>query len=120
MAATRILLGDIAEEWKSMVEEIASGNPDISIIGQVQTPIDVLLCAKSENVDVVLLAQERDGSEPGVCSHVVLEFPEVAVVLVPVKGGRNVLCRIARSKEECGASKEALTRMLLRGVVRSD
>jgi hypothetical protein len=112
MAATRILLGDIADEWKLMVEEIARDNPDVSIVGRVEKPLDILLFAKSENVDVVLLSQERDGGEPGVCSHFALEFPNVVIVLVPVKGGTNVLCRIALSKEVRTASKETLTRML--------
>lgn len=112
MAATRILLGDIADEWKLMVEEIARDNPDVSIVGRVEEPLDVLLFAKTENVDVVLLSQEPDGGEPGVCSHFVLEFPNVVIVLVPVKGGVNVLCRIALFKEVCAASQETFTRML--------
>src|SRR5260370_40137697 len=113
MAAVRILLGNIADEWKSMVEEIARDNPDVSIVGRVEKPLDVLLFAKSENVDVILLSQEPDGSEPGVCSHFVLEFPNVAIVLVPVKGGTNVLCRIALSKEVHTESKETVTGMLI-------
>jgi hypothetical protein len=113
MAATRILLGDIADEWKSMVEGIARDNPEISIVGRVEKPLDVLLFAKNENVDVVLLSQKRDGSEPGVCSHFVLEFPNIVIVLVPVTGGTNVLCRIALSKKVRTASKETLTGMLI-------
>lgn len=112
MAATRILLGDIADEWKSLVEEIARDNADVSIVGRVNKPLDLLLFAKNEHVDVVLLSQEPDGSEPGVCSHFVLEFPNVVIVLIPVKGGTNVLCRIALSKEVRTASREALTGML--------
>jgi hypothetical protein len=71
-----------------------------------------LLQAKSENVDVVLLSQEVDGSEPGVASHFVLEYPNVAVVLVPANGGSNVLCRTALYKEVHAASKETLRKML--------
>ena len=114
MAALRILLGDIADEWKSIVEEIARDNPDVRIVGREEEPLDVLLFAKSENVDVVLLSQEPDGIEPGVCSHLVLEFPNVAIVLVPVKGGKNVLCRLVLSKEVRTASKKTLARMLMK------
>lgn len=114
MAATRILLGDISNGWKSIVEEIARDNPEIIIVGRVTTPLDVLLFAKSENVDVVLLSQEPDGSEPGICSHFVLEFPNVVMLLVPAKGGTNVLWRLALSKEVRPASKETLTRMLIK------
>jgi chemotaxis response regulator CheB len=114
MAAPRILVGDIAAEWKSIVEEIARDNPGINIVGQVENPLDVLLFAKDESVDVVLLSQEPDGSEPGVCSHFVLEFPNVVIVLVPVKGGTNVLSRIALSKKVCPASKESLTSLLIK------
>jgi hypothetical protein len=112
MAATRILLGDIADEWKSIVEEIARDNPNVSIVGREEKPLDLLLFAQNESVDVVLLSQEPDGSEPGVCSHFVLEFPNAVIVLVPAKGGVNVLCRIALSKQVGAASKETLTRML--------
>ena len=112
MPVVRILLGNIGGNWKSMVEDIAKDNSDIQIVGHVENPVDVLLQARSENVDVVVLSQEIDGSEPGIASHFVLEYPNVAVVLVPANGGGNVLCRTALYRETHTASKEALRKML--------
>ena len=114
MPAVKILLGKIADEWKSMAEEIARDEIDLSIVGEADKPIETLLKARDENVDIVVLSQEPDGSEPGLCSHFLLEYPNIVLVLVPVKGGPHVLCRTVTYREVETASKEAYRKMLRR------
>lgn len=115
MPSVKILLGDIGDEWRAIAEEIAEDSADLTIVGQMDKPVDMLLRAKGEHVDVVVLSQDPNGSEPGLCSHFLLEYPNIALVLVPVKGGPNVLCRTAIHKEVQVASKEAFRKMLIRG-----
>lgn len=113
-AVKKILLGKIANEWKTIAEEIARDDVNLSIVGEADKPIDTFLKTRDEDVDIVVLSQEPDGSDPGLCSHFLLEYPNIVLVLVPVKDGPNVLCRTAMYREVETASKEAFRNMLRR------
>src|SRR5215467_1628586 len=74
----RILLGAIATEWRRMLLDLARDDGDLEIVGTAEHAMDVLLQAEELKVNVVVLSQLPDGHEPGVCSHLMLEFPNVA------------------------------------------
>ena len=107
----KILIGDIGGEWRTKLREIVDNADDLEIIGETEQPISLLLEASNPDADVVVLAQTPQGEEPGVCSHLLLEYPNLAVVLVPSVGGATV-CRMVLRREVRDASKEALQAML--------
>jgi len=108
----KILLGDIEAGWRRVLRELAGENNQLEIIGEVKQAIDILLQAKKASADVVVLPQEIHGREPGICSHLLLEYPNLVVLLVPSNGGPNVLCRMVLYREIRDASKESLRIML--------
>src|SRR3979411_3138826 len=108
MPTVKILLGAIGTEWRRTVEQRRGENGKLQIVGEVEQLVDILLQARRANADVVVLSQEPHGGEPGVCSHLLLEYPNVVIVLVPSDGGPNVLCRMALYREVRDASREAL------------
>src|SRR5262249_29709069 len=82
---------------------------DLQIVGTAEDAMDVLLQAEQLKVNVVVLAQLPDGQEPGVCSHLMLEFPNVAVLLLPAAPVGDILWRMVLHKESWrGISKEGL------------
>jgi len=112
MPTVKILLGEIGTEWKRTVKELVAENGELLIVGEVEKPVDILLQARRANADVVILSQELQGGEPGVCSHLLLEYPNVVVVLVPSDDGPDVLCRMALYREVRDASGEVFRNML--------
>ena len=107
--AVRILLGEIATEWRRMLVDLARDDSDLEIVGTAEHAMDVLLQAEELKVHVVVLAQLPGGHEPGVCSHLMLEFPNLAVLLLPASPASDILWRMVLRKESWrGISKEGL------------
>jgi hypothetical protein len=104
----RILLGEINSEWASLVKRLAAADQGIKIVGQVKDPLYLLLQVKTLNVDVVVISQLPDGGEPGICSHLVLEVPNVTIVLVPNSAAPAMLTRMILYKDQLPASEKAL------------
>lgn len=104
----RILLGEINSEWAYLLKRLAAVDPGIKIVGQVKDPLHLLLQAKTLNADVVVISQLLDGEEPGICSHLVLELPNVVIVLVPVSTAPAMLTRMVLYKDQLPASDKAL------------
>jgi DNA-binding NarL/FixJ family response regulator len=101
-------LGEINSEWASLVKRLAAADQGIKIVGQVKDPLYLLLQVKTLNVDVVVISQLPDGGEPGICSHLVLEVPNVTIVLVPTSAAPAMLTRMVLYRDQLPASEKAL------------
>jgi|SRR5271165_5552658 len=112
MPTVKILLGDVPTEWRSILSELAEEDDEIQIIGEALDPVDILVKVKNLKVNVVVLSQTPEGGEPGICSHILLEYPNLPLILVPLAGGPNVLCRLMQKRDTREASKEALDLLL--------
>jgi hypothetical protein len=105
----RILLGKISADWMAIIAELVRFDNSLEIVGVLESPLDVLLRTKELNADLVVLSQLRDGDEPGICSHFLLEYPNVELLLLPASPGESVLRRMVLRKQNCGeASGTAL------------
>jgi hypothetical protein len=111
----RVLLGEISSKWEQTIRRLATADPGLKIVGHVSDPLRLLLEAKTLGADVVVLSQLTDGSEPGICSHLLLELPNVIVVLVPT-AATNVLIRMVLYRELLPASDTALYSAIRGGV----
>jgi DNA-binding NarL/FixJ family response regulator len=101
-------LGETNSEWASLVKRLAAADQGIKIVGQVKDPLYLLLQVKTLNVDVVVISQLPDGGEPGICSHLVLEDPNVTIVLVPNSAAPAMLTRMVLYRDQLPASEKAL------------
>jgi len=105
----RILLGKVGAEWGSTLADLARPENDLEIVGRVNDVLDLLLQTGELKPDVVVLAQPPGGGEPGVCSHLMLEHPNVVVLLLPSTSGLHVMWRMVLRKESWSeASKETI------------
>jgi chemotaxis response regulator CheB len=103
----RVLLGELNSEWAHIVKQLASAHEEIRIVGEALDPLHLLLEAKNLNPDVVVLSELPGGGEPGICSHLVLELPNLIVVLVPVSANR-LLTRMVLYRDHQPASGSGL------------
>jgi hypothetical protein len=105
----RILLGKIGAEWQRTLLDLAQADSELEIVGMVASAMDLLLQVEELKADVVVLSQVASGEEPGICSHLMLEYPDVAVLLLPSNPRRDALWRMVLRKETWkDASKEIL------------
>jgi len=116
MPIVRILLGSVSREWKRKIIEVVGSDHNLEIVGDVADPLDLLVQARERKTDVIVLSQLPDGGEPGICSHLLLEHPNMVLVLLPDPFGPDVLCRMVMQKEETfGVTMEHLHAVLRRG-----
>lgn len=112
MATLKILLGDVSARWRRVLKELAQDDDRLQLVGEAGGPVEILLQTKKISADVVVLSQTVGGGEPGICSHLLLEYPNLVVVLVPIDSGPNIFYRLVLFREIVEASKDALHAML--------
>jgi hypothetical protein len=105
----KILLGKISSDWMAIIADLAHSGSGLEIVGVLESPLDVLLRTKELSADLVVLSQLRGGGEPGICTHFLLEYPNVELLLLPASPGESLLWRMVLRKQNYGeASRNAL------------
>jgi hypothetical protein len=99
MRGARILLGAISGEWRRLFTTIAETNQDLEICGYIENPVDLLVETGALKPDAVVLSLLQNGEEPGICSHLLLEYPNVGVLILPVHPGAGRLQWMVLRKE---------------------
>lgn len=109
----RILLGKLSADWMAIIAELIRQDHALEIVGVLESPLDVLLRTQELRPDVVVLSQLRGGGEPGICSHFLLEYPNVELLLLPASPDGSAFWRMTLRKENCGeASGSALHQII--------
>jgi len=109
MTSVRILLGRINPEWNHVLLQVVDADEELEIVGAAEDLVALLMQVEELKADVVVLSQLPDGSEPGICSHLVLEHPNVRVLLLPSCRGPNVPFSVVLRKDWLkDASRETL------------
>jgi hypothetical protein len=69
----------------------------LEVVAEVADPIDLLLGVKKWGAELVM--QEWPAEEiPGICSHLVIEYPDLLVIGVPRDSQDAFLCRLTVTK----------------------
>ena len=77
----RILIGNSPGMVPEGVKALLADQPDMQIVGDAESPMQILRKVGSCPVEVVVLATVGD-EEPGVCSHLLSAFPDVIVLCI--------------------------------------
>ena len=115
----RILLGKLSADWMAIIGEIARLDDGLEIVGVLESPLDILLRTAELRPDMVLLPQLRGGGEPGICSHFLLEYPNVELLLLPGTPGANSVLRMVLRKENCGEASKHLLHGLMQAAFKA-
>jgi len=105
----KILVGEIGPEWEGILKGILRPDDELELASKVNNAVDLLVRVNEVRADVVVLRQLPGGREPGICSHLLLEYPNLAVVLLPDAKGLDIILRLVLREERWDtASKESL------------
>lgn len=85
MGRIRILLANRPRMMRELVRKMIQGQPDMEVVGEVLGPLDVLMAVRDREADAVILALE-DYEEPGLCSHLLAEYPNLTILSVAPNG----------------------------------
>jgi DNA-binding NarL/FixJ family response regulator len=110
----RILLGKIGAEWQRTLLDLTQADNELEIVGMVASAMDLLLQVEELKADVVVLSQIPGGEEPGICSHITLEYPDVTVLLLPGNPRRDALWRMVLRKDGWRDASQEILRTALK------
>lgn len=96
MKKIRILLANrppvILEVMRGMVQR----QEDMEVVGVIQDPIGLLVAVREMEADAVILMLE-DNEEPGLCSHLLAEYPNLTILGLAADG-KTAFLRLPRRK----------------------
>ncbi|MCF6509659.1 hypothetical protein E9549_20005 [Blastococcus sp. MG754426] len=91
MQQIRILLAEVPDELRRLVERALAVEPDLSLVAVGGSEVAVLLAA--EGADVVVVGM-RAGRLPAVADRLLDEYPRIGVVCIDVAAGRGEVYRL--------------------------
>ena len=90
MERIRVLLGEIPRDLGDNFKRAVTDQPDMELVGEVRNGVELLLTAGHTHADVVILGLQ-DSELPGICSHLLDEFPQIKVLAVSAGGQQAFL-----------------------------
>ena len=72
-------------------KEVLDREPDIEVIGEAFDPVETLLKVKAVRPEIVVLDLPPSGKDPGLCSHLLSEYPDLKVVAISAQANQAVI-----------------------------
>ena len=113
MKRPRVLFGTTSSPaYLKSMHDVAT-HLDIEIVGAGGGLVDLLLKVTDLNVDAIILPVEELDMEPGACSHLLLEFPNLIIVTVTLdtEGAnlyRSSICKTTLNDGSCDTILKAI------------
>jgi len=82
MAKIRVLFGGGASSVSEALMKAMAATGDMESLGVAEGSIELLLKVAELRAEAVVLPMRRDETDPGLCSHLLFEYPDLIVVSV--------------------------------------
>ncbi len=86
----RVFAADVPDEFYQELAEAIKHQPDLQLLGRAQDRLELLL-AVGQGVDVLLIGAAQVHPPPGICSHLLSEFPDIKILVLAFAGDRTML-----------------------------
>ena len=83
-----VLIGALSILQERRITRLLESQPDVEVVAGIRDPLELLLVVRETCADVVILPVQEDGKEPGVCSHLLAEYPRLTIFGVSPGGER--------------------------------
>ena len=100
MGKVRVLLANKPRMLRELLRSLIQRQADMEVMGEVLDPVELLLAVDETQADVVVVDLPESGEEPGICSHLLAEYPQLLVLALSPGRDRAILYRQSIIKEE--------------------
>ena len=76
----KILLANGPEALRAGLATFLQQQSDIEVVGTVLDPIELLVAVEDTQADVVVTTLPDTGEMPGICSHLLHEYPQLLIL----------------------------------------
>lgn len=118
MNQIRVLLAEMPQMLRDAFTQLVAGQPDMRLVGNLADPLGLLLAAGQTRTDAIIMGL-RDSEFPGICSHLLGEYPHIKVVGITRDGRRAFLYELRPQRAALGEVSPQDVLDAIRGAVHS-
>jgi hypothetical protein len=91
----KILLANRPEALRISLATLLQQQSDIEVVGTVLDPVELLVAVGDRQADVVVVTLPDSGDMPGICSHLLHEYPQLLILALSATRTRGCTYRQA-------------------------
>jgi DNA-binding NarL/FixJ family response regulator len=95
----KVLLANGPEALRTSLATFLQQQSDIEVVGTVLDPIELLVAVEDTQADVVVVTLPDTGEMPGICSHLLHEYPQLLILALSSDRTRACVYRQAITVE---------------------
>lgn len=95
----RIVLANQPRMARQVVREMIDGQHDMEVVREARSRFDLLLAVRETHADAVILGA-GNSEIPGLCSHLLAEYPGLTILALGIEGGRAFVEQLCPSRRE--------------------
>ena len=100
----KILMVDVPNGLSNLLQDVIQRQENMLVVGEAFDPIDLLLTVNATDADVVIMGHPQADSMPGICTHLLAEFPILLILIVSTIDQRAFLYERKITQEEVSYS----------------
>ena len=104
MTSIRVILWADSRIFRESLRVAIESSGEIRVVAEVASPVELLAKVDHEQADAVVMWGDSHEDLPGICSHLLFEFPRLIVLAVLRDSGRAVIYRQKLEKRPVSAS----------------
>lgn len=118
MKKIKVLLANRPRMMREVFREIIERQSDMEVVGEVLDPLDILMAVREMEADAVILAV-KDSEEPGLCSHLLSENPNLTILGLTSEGKSAFIEQLCPRRREIIDPSEGSILSALREAIRA-
>lgn len=119
MKCIRMLLSGIAPLQNAAVKQAILDQDDMEIVDEVGEGMELLIATARARPDVIVLGF-RGSEPPGICSHLLNEYPHIKVLGLAADGYKGFLCDLQLRIVSLGEQPYKQLLAMVRAAVRNE
>ncbi len=115
MDNVKVLLANRPRMHRDALCSLLERQADIEVATTTPDPVELLAAVDRTEAEVVLVTLPESGADPGICSHLLAEYPDLLVIaLSPVEQRAIVFRQVITREELMPVAEEGLLRAIRR------
>ena len=96
----KILLVDVPSELRNVLQNVIEHQENMLVVGEAFDPVDLLVTVDESDADVVIMGHPDADQMPGICTHLLAEFPILLIMIISTIDQRAFLYERKITQEE--------------------
>lgn len=96
----KILMVDVPSSLRNLLQKVIEHQENMVVVGEAFDPVDLLLTVNETGADVVIMGHPQAEPMPGICSHLLAEYPILLILIISTTDRRAFLYERKITQEE--------------------